>query len=83
MWDGEPIIDYDPEFRVMVLSVMRVGPDGRRSEVGIFPGGLAGYRAGDEKGTMILYAGAEITIQAEDYARARRVIFEWASKHRK
>lgn len=80
MWNGEPIIKYDPDLHVKVLTVMRVGSDGRRSEVGIFPGGLAGYRAGDREGTMILYAGTEITIQAEDYARARRLILEWASK---
>lgn len=83
MWDGEPIIGNEIGYRGRVLTVMRIGPDGRRSEVGIFPGGLAGYRAGDGEGTMILYAGAEITIQAKDYVRARKVIIEWISNHGK
>ena len=77
MWGGDPIVIYDQDLHVKVLTVMRVAPDGRRHEVRIFPGGLAGYRAGDTENTMVLYAGAEITIQANDYARARKVILEW------
>lgn len=82
MWDGEPIVGYDQDLHVKVLTVMRVTPDGHRHEVGIFPGGLAGYRAGDRENTMVIYAGAEITIQANDYARARKVILEWIDETR-
>lgn len=77
-WDGEPYVEpagVENDFPSLI--VMRIADDGRRHQTVIFHGHLAGYRAGTCEGTMVLYAGGEITIQANNYMKARETILNW------